>query len=55
MTIAIFDDLGENFYRCHRGYIVNLGYITEYGKDGISLANGETIYLSRRKYKGSFC
>ncbi len=43
--------LGKNFYRCHRGYIVNMGYITEYGKDRISLTNGETIYLSRRKYK----
>lgn len=40
--------LGKNFYRCHRGYIVNMGY---YGKDSISLTNGETIYLSRRKYK----
>lgn len=43
--------LGGNFYRCHRGYIVNMGYIAEYGKDSISLTNGETIYLSRRKYK----
>ena len=43
--------LGEGFYRCHRGYIVNMGYITEYGKDTISLTNRETIYLSRRKYK----
>ena len=25
--------LGEEFYRCHRGYIVNLAYIAEYGKD----------------------
>lgn len=43
--------LGKGFYRCHRGYIVNMGYIAEYGKDSISLTNGETIYLSRRKYK----
>ncbi len=43
--------LGKDFYRCHRGYIVNMGYVTEYGKDTISLTNGETIYLSRRKYK----
>lgn len=43
--------LGRNFYRCHRGYIVNMGHIAEYGKDSISLTNGETICLSRRKYK----
>lgn len=43
--------LGEGFYRCHRGYIVNMGYIVEYEKDSISLTNGESIYLSRRNYK----
>ena len=43
--------LGKGFYRCHRGYIVNMGYVTEYGKDSISLTNGESVYLSRRKYK----
>ena len=43
--------LGRNFYRCHRGYIVNLGHIAEYGRDRIALTNGETICLSRRKYK----
>ena len=43
--------LGRNFYRCHRGYIVNMGHIAEFGKDRIALTNGETICLSRRKYK----
>ncbi len=43
--------LGNGFYRCHRGYLVNMGYITGYERDSISLTNGETIYLSRRKYK----
>lgn len=43
--------LGSGFYRCHRGYLVNMGYITGYERDSISLTNGETIYLSRRKYK----
>lgn len=43
--------LGRNFYRCHRGYIVNMGHIAEYEKDRIALTNGETIGLSRRKYK----
>lgn len=42
--------LGEDFYRCHRGYLVNLACIEEYGSDSITLANGEQIYLSRRKY-----
>lgn len=42
--------LGSSFYRCHRGYLVNMAYITEYGTDSISLNNGETIYLSKDKY-----
>ena len=37
--------LGGNFYRCYRGYIVNMGHIAGYGKDSISLTNGETICL----------
>lgn len=44
------EQLGEDFYRCHRGYLVNLAYIEEYGSDSITLTNGECIYLSRRKY-----
>lgn len=57
-TVRIYSDmkmleqeLGNGFYRCHRGYIVNLGYITEYGRETISLTNGEVLYLSRRKYR----
>lgn len=45
--------LGKGFYCCHRGYIVNMGYVIEYGKDSISLINGDSIYLSRRKYMES--
>ena len=42
--------LSGSFYRCHRGYLVNMAYITEYGNDSITLHNGETILLSRDKY-----
>ncbi|MDE6904562.1 MAG: LytTR family DNA-binding domain-containing protein [Lachnospiraceae bacterium] len=42
--------LGEEFYRCHRGYIVNLAYIAEYGKDSITLTNGARVYLAKKKY-----
>lgn len=42
--------LGENFYRCHRGYLVNMAYIAEYGSDSIRLMGGEEIYLTRRKH-----
>ena len=42
--------LGEGFYRCHRAYIVNMAYITEYGGDSILLTNGDKVYLAKRKY-----
>ncbi|MBD5457603.1 MAG: response regulator transcription factor [Lachnospiraceae bacterium] len=43
-------ELGEQFYRCHRGYLVNLSCITGYTGDTITLCNGENIYLAREKY-----
>ena len=42
--------LKENFYRCHRGYLVNLALITEYSNDSITLNNGESIILAKEKY-----
>lgn len=42
--------LGEEFYRCHRAYIVNMAHIAEYGRDSITLTNGDTIYLAKKKY-----
>ena len=42
--------LQGNFYRCHRGYLVNLAYITEYNNDRINLNNGEIIILAKEKY-----
>ena len=45
-------ELGKPFYRCHRGYLVNLSRISGYTGDSITLCNGETIYLAREKYHG---
>lgn len=42
--------LGENFYRCHRGYLVNMSYIEEYNSSMITLNNGEMILMSKEKY-----
>lgn len=44
------DRLGEGFYRCHRGYLVNMAYVTEYGAGFVKLQNGEKVYLAREKY-----
>lgn len=42
--------LGSNFYRCHRGYLVNLAYVTEYGPGTVRLSNGAIVYMAREKY-----
>lgn len=41
--------LGEAFACCHKGLLVNMGYIQEYDRDKILLTNGQELYLSRRK------
>ena len=47
---GLAEQLGENFYRCHRGYLVNLGYVAEYEPDRILLRGGETVFMARDKY-----
>ena len=42
--------LGEGFYRCHRGYLVNMKHITEYNHTSIRLNNGESVYLAKERY-----
>lgn len=44
------ESLGENFCRCHRGYLVHLRHVTEYENDVIYMDNGDQVYLSKRKY-----
>ena len=42
--------LGGSFYRCHRGYLVNMAHIKEYKSDCITLTCGNTVYLTKKKY-----
>jgi len=50
-TMAHMEELlGDGFFRCHRGYLVNMAHIARYSADSILLHNGETIYLSKEKY-----
>lgn len=44
------EQLGEDFFRCHRGYLVNLAFVAEYGPGMIQCKNGESVYLAREKY-----
>lgn len=42
--------LGDNFARCHRSYIIGLKYVDKITKSDIVLDNGITVPLSRRLY-----
>ena len=44
-------ELGNSFYRCHRGYLVNMDHIAEYSSDMIEMDNGERVYLAKEKYQ----
>lgn len=44
------EQLGGNFYRCHRGYLVNLSHVAEYEPGRILLGSGEAIFMARDKY-----
>ena len=41
--------LGDSFYRCHRGYLVNMAHIVRYDNDSIFLSGGK-VYLTRKKH-----
>ena len=43
-------ELGSSFYRCHRGYLVNMEHITEYSNDMIDMDNGDRVYMAKDKY-----
>ncbi len=44
--------LGNGFYRCHRGYIVNMAHVRKYSCDSITISSGELVYMSKEKYNG---
>lgn len=42
------DELAGQFYRIHRGYLVNLAYVEGYDKTEVMLTNGDRLPLSKR-------
>ena len=43
-------ELSGQFYRIHRGYIINLAHVEEYGKMEVMLFNGDKVPISKYKY-----
>ena len=44
------EELDGSFYRCHRGYFVNMEHIAQYTSNAIELSNGEQVYMAKEKY-----
>lgn len=44
------EKLGKNFYRCDRGYIVNMKHIAGFTNDMIDMDNNDRIYLAKEKH-----
>lgn len=43
-------ELQAQFYRIHRGYLINLAYVDEYNKTEVTLVNGAKLLISKYKY-----
>ena len=44
-------ELQHQFFRIHKGYLVNLAYVDGYSKTEVTLTNGERLLLSKYKYQ----
>ena len=44
-------ELGDQFFRVHKGYLVNLIYVEGYSKTELTLTNGEKLLISKYKYQ----
>ena len=44
-------ELQDQFFRIHKGYLVNLSYVDGYSKMEVTLTNGERLLLSKYKYQ----
>ena len=46
------EELAGQFYRIHRGYLINLLHVEGYDRTEVRMANGDKLLLSRYKYDG---
>ena len=42
--------LSDNFFRCHKSFLINLEKIKRYNKEAAELNNGKIVPIARRKY-----
>ena len=45
------NELGEDFFRPHRAYLVQLRYVSRYNATSITLENGQNVIMAKQKYE----
>ena len=45
----IIEKLPERFVQCHKSFIVNMGYINEFGRTDVTLTTGEKVPVSQKR------
>ncbi|MCM1156044.1 MAG: LytTR family DNA-binding domain-containing protein [Roseburia sp.] len=44
----------KGFFRCHKGYLINLKHVEMYNRQEAVLDNGESVMIAKRRYE-TFC
>ncbi len=44
-------ELGEGFFRIHRGFLVNMRYVEQYSRTEVRMKNGDALLISKYKYQ----
>ena len=57
-SIEYYDKIGKlekelqpEFFRIHKGYLVNMKYIRQYGRTEILMRNGDNLLISKYRYQ----
>lgn len=45
------EELSENFFRVHKGYLANMKYVERYSRTEVWMKNGDKLLISRYKYQ----
>lgn len=48
---SLEEELDDDFFRCHRSYIINMRYVVSKAPDAAYMAGGDKVLISRRKQK----